>query len=170
MLTHSLSSLLNFSPDHELWSLLQASCKYELCLQAKECKIPTSYKTNRRREEGDRKKLRREKELGLVTLQNPGHWEAEAGPHHWGQGLGSKENSRLGWWLSETLGAGDVPVIKCECARSPGFHLQHIKRSGGNRSGQRQLGSVLIKNTNILQPHSPPPPLWTGQFPCLGLI
>lgn len=100
----------------------------------------------------------------------PDTWEAEAGLHHWGQGLGSKESSRLGWWLSETLGAGDVPVIKCECAGSPAFHLQHIKRSGSNWSGQRQLGSVLIKNTNILQLHSPPPPLWTGQFPCLGLL
>lgn len=151
MLTHSLSSLLNFSLDHELWSLLQASCKYEPCLQAKEGKIPTFYKTNRRREEETGRNWQGRRSWAWWHCTIPDTWEAEAGPHHWGQGLGSKVSSSLGWWLSQTLGSWGC---SCECAWSPGFHLQHIKRSGSNWSGQRQLGSVLINTQTSFSFHA----------------
>lgn len=62
----------------------------------------------------------------------------------------------LGWGGGSVKlwGAGDAAVIKCECARSPGFHLQHIKRSGSNWSGQRQLGSVLINTQTSFSFHA----------------
>lgn len=92
-------------------SILQI--KFLTKTQAKEYKIFTFYKTNRWRMGQEGKKVRREKELSLVTqVHNPrylGCWRQDL---HWVQGL-------YGLWVSGWDGssvrfwrAGDVAVLK----------------------------------------------------------